>query len=68
MEVKEEDLAIAILRLIELEKCVCEGSGAAGVAAAISGQLDEFIGKRYIYVHFFTRNIIYLHYKLVIWT
>jgi len=40
--VKEEWIAIAILRLLELEKCVVEGAGAAGLAAILAGQLDEF--------------------------
>lgn len=45
--VKEEWIAIAILRLIELEKCVVEGAGAAGLAAILAGHLDEFKGKRF---------------------
>jgi threonine dehydratase len=43
--VSEHDIALAILRLIELEKAVVEGAGAAGVAAALSGSLDEFRGR-----------------------
>lgn len=38
---------MAILRLVELEKCVVEGAGAVGLAAILGGQLDEFRGKRY---------------------
>uniref|UniRef100_A0A182SIR6 L-serine deaminase n=1 Tax=Anopheles maculatus TaxID=74869 RepID=A0A182SIR6_9DIPT len=45
--VKEEWIALAILRLVELEKCVVEGAGAAGLAAIMAGHLDEFIGKRF---------------------
>lgn len=44
--VKEEWIAIAILRLLELEKCVVEGAGACGLAAVLAGQLDELKGKR----------------------
>jgi threonine dehydratase len=44
--VKEEWIALAILRLVELEKCVVEGAGAAGLAAILSGHLDEFKGKK----------------------
>lgn len=44
--VKEEWIAIAILRLVELEKCVVEGAGAAGLAAILAGHLDELKGKR----------------------
>ncbi|XP_044728786.1 L-threonine ammonia-lyase [Chrysoperla carnea] len=44
--VKEEWIAIAILRLIELEKCVVEGAGAAGLAAILAGQLEELKGKK----------------------
>lgn len=44
--VKEEWIAVAILRLVELEKCVVEGAGAVGLAAILAGQLDEFKGKR----------------------
>ncbi|XP_071439073.1 L-threonine ammonia-lyase [Hetaerina americana] len=46
--VKEEWIAIAILRLVELEKCVVEGAGAAGLAAILAGKLDEFKGKRVV--------------------
>ena len=46
--VKEEWIAIAILRLVELEKCVVEGAGAAGLAAILAGQLDELKGKRLV--------------------
>lgn len=35
--VKEEWIALAILRLVELEKCVVEGAGAAGLAAILAG-------------------------------
>lgn len=44
--VKEEWIALAILRLVELEKCVVEGAGASGLAAILAGHMDEFKGKR----------------------
>jgi len=44
--VKEEFIALAILRLIEMEKVVVEGAGAIGLAAILSGQLPELIGKK----------------------
>lgn len=47
--VKEEWIALAILRLVELEKCVVEGAGAAGLAAILAGQLNEFTGKKFVY-------------------
>lgn len=37
---------MAILRLLEMEKCVVEGAGASGLAAILSGQCDELVGKR----------------------
>jgi threonine dehydratase len=43
--VSEELIALAILRLIELEKSVIEGAGAAPLAALLSGQLAELRGK-----------------------
>ncbi|KAF5301204.1 hypothetical protein FQA39_LY10790 [Lamprigera yunnana] len=46
--VHEEWIAIAILRLIEYEKCVVEGAGAIGLAAVLAGQLDELKGKRVV--------------------
>lgn len=46
--VKEEWIALAILRLVELEKCVVEGAGAAGLAAILAGQLDEYHGKKVV--------------------
>lgn len=44
--VKEEWIAISILKLVENEKCVVEGAGAAGLAAILAGQLDELKGKK----------------------
>ena len=44
--VTEEEIAISILRIVELEKGVVEGAGATPLAACISGQLNEFAGKR----------------------
>lgn len=37
---------MAILKFIEHEKSIVEGAGAAGLAAVLAGQLDEFKGKR----------------------
>ncbi|CAG9838344.1 unnamed protein product [Diabrotica balteata] len=48
--VKEEWIAVAILRFIEKEKCVVEGAGACGLAAIISGTLEEFKGKRVVLI------------------
>lgn len=41
--VEEEALALAMLRLAELEKCVIEGAGAAGLAAFPGGRLPELL-------------------------
>lgn len=46
--VAEEQIAIAILRIVELEKGVVEGGGAAPLAACLSGKLKEFLGKRVV--------------------
>jgi len=43
--VSEGLIALAILRLIELEKSVVEGAGATPLAALLSGQLPELRGK-----------------------
>jgi len=48
--VSENYIAIAILRLVEQEKMVCEGAGASPLAAIMSGQLDEFKGKKLVLV------------------
>lgn len=39
--VSEDSIALAILRLVEIEKSVVEGAGAAGLAACLAGQLDK---------------------------
>ena len=39
---------MAILRLLEKEKAVTEGGGAAGVAAIIANALPELKGKTYV--------------------
>ena len=46
--VDEASIALAILRLIELEKSVVEGAGAAPLAAFLAGKLDTLKGKRVV--------------------
>jgi threonine dehydratase len=46
--VTEEEIALAILRLIELEKSVVEGAAATSLAACMSGKLKELAGKRVV--------------------
>jgi threonine dehydratase len=48
--VDETELASAILRLIELDKRVVEGAGAASLAAFLAGKLPELAGKRVVLV------------------
>ena len=45
VQVDESTLALAIVRLMELEKSVVEGAGAASLAALLSGQLLDLAGK-----------------------
>ena len=44
--VDEDSIALAILRLVEMEKSVVEGAGACGLAACISGKLNHLSGKK----------------------
>jgi len=46
--VNEEQIALAILRIVELEKGVVEGAAATTLAACLSGQLTELAGKRVV--------------------
>jgi threonine dehydratase len=46
--VSEEQVAIAILRLIELQKTVVEGAAATPLAALLSGKLSDLTGKRVV--------------------
>jgi threonine dehydratase len=46
--VNEEQIALAILRIVELEKGVVEGAAATTLAACLSGQLPELAGKRVV--------------------
>jgi threonine dehydratase len=48
--VSEYDLAVSVVRLMELERCVVEGAGAASLAAFLSGQLSDLCGKRVVLV------------------
>ena len=48
--VDEAAIALAILRLIELEKSVVEGAGAAPLAAFLSGKLDDLKGRDVVLV------------------
>jgi threonine dehydratase len=46
--VTEEQIAIAILRLVELEKTVVEGAAATPLAAALFGKLPDLASKRVV--------------------
>ncbi|XP_015591285.1 uncharacterized protein LOC107265898 isoform X2 [Cephus cinctus] len=46
--VKEEWIAVSILKLVEHEKYIVEGAGATGLAAILAGQLDDLKGKRVV--------------------
>ncbi len=46
--VNEEQIALAILRVVELEKGVVEGAAATPLAACLSGQLSELAGQRVV--------------------
>jgi threonine dehydratase len=48
--VTEEQIALAILRIVELEKGVVEGAGATPLAVCLSGQLSELAGKRVVLI------------------
>jgi threonine dehydratase len=48
--VDEAAIALAVLRLIELEKSVVEGAGAAPLAAFLAGKLDALKGKNVVLV------------------
>jgi threonine dehydratase len=48
VQVGEEHLALAMLRLAEMEKCIIEGAGAAGLAALLGGGLPELQGRRVV--------------------
>ncbi|HEY5752741.1 MAG TPA: threonine ammonia-lyase [Chthoniobacterales bacterium] len=43
--VSEDQIALAVLRLVEIEKSVVEGAGASPLAALLSGKLPELAGK-----------------------
>ena len=45
--VQEEWIALAILRLVEEDKCVVEGAGASALAAILAGLVPELRGKKY---------------------
>ena len=46
--VTEEQIALSILRIVELEKGVVEGAAATPLAACLSGQLPDLAGKRVV--------------------
>jgi threonine dehydratase len=46
--VTEEALSLAVLRLIELEKSIVEGAGAAPLAACMGNQLESLTGKNVV--------------------
>ncbi|KAK3730610.1 hypothetical protein QZH41_018825, partial [Actinostola sp. cb2023] len=48
VSVREDEIALAVLRLLEKEKAIVEGAGAAGLAALMGGYLPELKGKRVV--------------------
>jgi threonine dehydratase len=46
--VNEHFLALAVLKLMELEKAVVEGAGAASLAACLAGLVPELAGKKVV--------------------
>ena len=50
VQVDEASIALSVLRLVEEEKCVVEGAGATGLAAAVAGLLDDLKGKRVVFI------------------
>uniref|UniRef100_A0A5F8H089 L-serine deaminase n=1 Tax=Monodelphis domestica TaxID=13616 RepID=A0A5F8H089_MONDO len=46
VSVTEEDILIAMLRLLEYERATVDAEGAIGLAAIVAGKLPEFKGKR----------------------
>ena len=50
MTVDEAAIALAVLRLIELEKSVVEGAGAAPLAAFLAGKLTRLAGRTVVLV------------------
>jgi threonine dehydratase len=48
VQVSEECLALSMLRLAEMEKCIIEGAGASGLAAMLGGSLPDLKGKRVV--------------------
>jgi threonine dehydratase len=50
VSVDERTIALAILRILEIERGVVEGAGAAPLAAMLSGALDELKGKTVVLV------------------
>jgi threonine dehydratase len=50
VRVSEEELALAVLRLVELEKSVVEGAAAAALAPFLSRKLPELAGKTVVLI------------------
>lgn len=48
--VSEEQIALSILRIVELEKAVVEGAAATSLAACLSGELKSFAGQRAVLI------------------
>jgi threonine dehydratase len=46
--VNEEQIALSILRVVELEKGIVEGAAATPLAACLSGKLRDLVGKRVV--------------------
>lgn len=44
---REEDILIAMLRMLEYERATVDAEGAIGLAAVVAGKFPELKGKRY---------------------
>lgn len=64
--IKEEWISLAILHLVELEKCVVEGAGASGLAAILAGQLDELKNKKFAFPLFYLTKHNYIFSRVVL--
>ena len=48
LAVGERDIALAVLRLVELEKAVVEGAGAASLAVCLQKAVPDLVGKKVV--------------------
>ena len=63
----ENEIAVAILRIVEVLKTVVEGAAATGLAACLFGKLDHLKGKKLVHCVVCVCPMLCYHLLFTVW-